>query len=365
MEFKQLKTSGKARRGRIYFKRGTLETPAFMPVGTYGAIKTLSPKEIKQTGTEILLSNTFHLWLRPGIEVIKSHSNLHEFMQWQGPILTDSGGFQVFSLSPFKKLTEKGVIFSSTLNGSKHFLDPETSIAIQHDLGSDIIMCFDECTPFPATETETKESMELSMRWALRSKIAHKDNSAALFGIIQGGMYEHLRDLSLQKLLNIGFDGYAIGGLSVGEPKNDMKRIVQHITKKMPVDRPRYLMGSGKPEDLIEGVSVGIDMFDCVLPTRNARNGHLFVSNGIVRIRNRCHKNDISPLDENCRCYTCQNFTRSYLHHLYKTKETLGIRLNTIHNVSYFQNLMKSIRHAIDNDYLNDFITKFYKNTTR
>jgi len=356
MEFKRLKTVDKARRGRLYFERGIVETPAFMPVGTYGAVKGLSPKDIQQTGAEIVLGNTFHLWLRPGTEVIKAHGDLHDFMQWQGPILTDSGGFQVFSLGALRKLTEKGVTFRSPLNGSQIFLDPETAMAIQRDLGADIVMCFDECTPFPATETEAKKSMELSMRWALRSKIAHGDNPAALFGIVQGGMYEHLRDQSLEALVNIGFDGYAIGGLSVGEPKSDMKRILNHIAYKMPENKPRYLMGVGKPEDLIEGVRQGIDMFDCVLPARNARNGHLFVNNGIIRIRNSRYKADTSPLDKDCPCYTCRNFTRSYLHHLDKTKETLGVRLNTIHNITYFQHLMQSIRRAIDNDCFDDFI---------
>lgn len=361
MEFKRLKTVDKARRGRLYFERGTVETPAFMPVGTYGAVKGLSPKDIQQTGAEIVLGNTFHLWLRPGTEVIKAHGDLHDFMQWQGPILTDSGGFQVFSLGALRKLTEKGVTFRSPLNGSKIFLDPETSMAIQRDLGADIVMCFDECTPFPATQTEAKKSMELSMLWALRSKIAHGDNPAALFGIVQGGMYENLRDQSLEALVNIGFDGYAIGGLSVGEPKSDMKRILNHIAHKMPADKPRYLMGVGKPEDLIEGVKEGVDMFDCVLPSRNARNGHLFVKDGIIRIRNSRYKADTSPLDKDCPCYTCRNFTRSYLHHLDKTKETLGVRLNTIHNITYFQHLMRSIRHAIDNDCFDDFIAEFYK----
>ena len=353
MEFKRLKTLGKARRGRLYFERGIVETPAFMPVGTYGAIKGLSPEDVKQTGAEILLSNTFHLWLRPGREVIQAHGGLHQFMKWKGPILTDSGGFQVFSLSELNKLTEKGVTFRSPLNGSKVFLSPEISIEIQRILGSDIVMCFDECIPFNISENEAQKSMELSIRWALRSKIAHADNPAALFGIIQGGMYENLRDQSLQKLLKIGFDGYAIGGLSVGESKNDMNRILNYIVDKMPIDKPRYLMGVGNPEDLIEGVKKGIDMFDCVLPTRNARNGHLFVHNGVIKIRNSCYKYDTSTLDSKCNCYTCKNFTRSYLHHLDKSRETLGIRLNTIHNMTYFQNLMQSIRNSMDHNYFN------------
>ena len=360
MEFKRLKTVGKARRGTLYFERGVVETPAFMPVGTYGAVKGLSPEDIQQTGVQILLSNTFHLWLRPGTAVIKAHGDLHDFMQWQGPILTDSGGFQVFSLGALRELTEKGVTFRSPLDGSKVFLDPETALAIQRDLGADIVMCFDECTPFPATDAQAKESMELSMRWALRSKIAHGDNPAALFGIMQGGMYEGLRDQSLAKLIEIGFDGYAIGGLSVGEPKQEMRRILDYIVHKMPADKPRYLMGVGKPEDLIEGVLQGVDMFDCVLPSRNARNGHLFVNNGVVRIRNSRYKNDTAALDAHCACYTCKNFTRSYLHHLDKTKESLGARLNTIHNITYFQHLMQSMRDAIDHDCFKAFVTKFY-----
>ncbi|WP_119343293.1 tRNA guanosine(34) transglycosylase Tgt [Facilibium subflavum] len=360
MKFKLLTTSNKARRGEIHFKRGIVETPAFMPVGTYGAVKSLSPDDVKNTGAQILLGNTFHLWLRPGTDIIKLHGDLHDFMQWQGPILTDSGGFQVFSLGQLRKLTEEGVTFRSPLDGAKVFLDPEKSMQIQRDLGSDIVMCFDECTPYPATELEAKKSMELSMRWAKRSKIAHGDNPAALFGIIQGGMYTHLRDQSLAALTEIGFDGYAIGGLSVGEPKSEMIRILDHTAHQMPQDKPRYLMGVGKPEDLVEGVRRGVDMFDCVLPSRNARNGHLFVKEGVVRIRNSRYKTDTTKLDESCECYTCQNFSKAYLHHLDKTKEGLGARLNTIHNITYFQNLMKGIRKSLDEGYFDAFVNAFY-----
>lgn len=362
MKFTLLKTSSKARQGKLYFERGVVETPAFMPVGTYGAVKSLSPEDIKVTGAEILLGNTFHLWLRPGTEIIKMHGDLHDFMRWQGPILTDSGGFQVFSLGALRKLTEEGVTFRSPLDGAKVFLDPETSMQIQRDLGSDIVMCFDECTPYPATESEARKSMELSMRWALRSKVAHGNNPAALFGIIQGGMYEHLRDASLVALTEIGFDGYAIGGLSVGEPKSEMIRILNHLAHQMPNDKPRYLMGVGKPQDLIEGVRRGIDMFDCVMPSRNARNGHLFVKNGVIRIRNSQYKTDTSPLDDSCDCYTCRNFSRSYLHHLDKTKESLGARLNTIHNITYYQRLMKDIRNTLDKDRFECFVEEFYRN---
>ncbi|WP_116963983.1 tRNA guanosine(34) transglycosylase Tgt [Fastidiosibacter lacustris] len=361
MKFKLLKTSAKARRGELHFARGVVETPAFMPVGTYGAVKSLSPCDVKATGTQILLGNTFHLWLRPGTRIIKMHGDLHDFMRWQGPILTDSGGFQVFSLGALRKLTEQGVTFRSPLDGAKVFLDPEISMKIQRDLGSDIVMCFDECTPYPATELEAQKSMELSMRWALRSKIAHSDNPSALFGIIQGGMYEHLRDQSLEALTDIGFDGYAIGGLSVGESKAEMIRVLDHIVQQMPQDKPRYLMGVGKPQDLVESVRRGVDMFDCVMPSRNARNGHLFVKNGVIRIRNTQYKTDISALDDHCDCYTCKNFSRSYLHHLDKTKESLGARLNTIHNITYYQRLMKNIRKALDEDQFDVFVEAFYR----
>ncbi|MDA7742498.1 tRNA guanosine(34) transglycosylase Tgt [Francisellaceae bacterium] len=360
MKFELDTTSGKARRGRLIFDRGTIETPAFMPVGTYGAVKSLSPEEVKALGAEIILGNTFHLWLRPGTDIIKEHGTLHDFMKWDKPILTDSGGFQVFSLGALRKLTEEGVTFRSPIDGRKIFLDPEISMQVQRDLGSDIVMCFDECTPHPATEKEALDSMELSMRWAKRSKDAHSDNPSALFGIIQGGMYEHLRDASLKALINIGFDGYAIGGLSVGEPKEDMMRILDHVAYQMPKDKPRYLMGVGKPEDLVEAVRRGVDMFDCVMPTRNARNAHLFVSTGVVRIRNSQYKKDTRPIEEGCECYTCKNYSRSYLHHLDKTKEVLGSRLNTIHNLYYYQKLMKGLRNALQSGTFAEFIQGFY-----
>ena len=362
MKYKVFNTEGKARRGQITFPRGTIQTPAFMPVGTYGAVKSISPVELKEMGADIILGNTFHLWLRPGTEIIKKHGSLHGFNGWDKPILTDSGGFQVFSLGKLRKLTEDGVTFKSPINGEKVFLSPEISMQVQRDLGSDIVMCFDECTPYPSTEKYAKESMELSMRWAKRSKDAHGDNPSALFGIVQGGMYEHLRDESLEALKEIGFDGYAIGGLSVGEPKEDMIRILDHTAHKLPEDKPRYLMGVGTPKDLVEGVLRGIDMFDCVMPSRNARNGHLFTSEGTIRIRNAKHKEDTSPLDKNCDCYTCKNFSRSYLHHLDKTKEILGSRLNTIHNLHFYQNLMKNIRQALEENRFEEFANDFLAN---
>lgn len=360
MQFELTSTQGLARRGCLTFPRGQVETPAFMPVGTYGTVKGMLPRDIKDTGADILLGNTFHLMLRPGTEVIKAHGDLHNFMQWQGPILTDSGGFQVFSLGDLRKITEKGVSFRSPINGSPVFLDPETSIQVQRDLGADIVMIFDECTPYPATESVARTSMELSLRWASRSKAAHEGNPAALFGIVQGGMHETLRSESLAGLKDIGFDGYAIGGLSVGEPKEDMLRILEHLSKEMPEDKPRYLMGVGKPADIVEAVRRGIDMFDCVMPTRNARNGHLFVSEGVIKIRNAVHKHDTRPLDEHCDCYTCANFSRSYLHHLDKCKEILGAQLNTIHNLRHYQNLMTNLRAAIAGGTLDAFLVEFY-----
>jgi queuine tRNA-ribosyltransferase len=361
MQFKLSKTSGKARRGELSFPRGKVQTPAFMPVGTYGTVKGMLPRDIEEIGAEIILGNTFHLMLRPGTEVVKQHGDLHDFIQWQGPILTDSGGFQVFSLGDMRKITEKGVEFKSPIDGSPVFIDPEKSMQVQSDLGSDVVMIFDECTPYPATEKQANDSMQLSLRWAERSKKAHGDNPSALFGIVQGGMYESLRDESMAGLEEIGFDGYAIGGLSVGEPKEDMIRILEHLGDKMPADKPRYLMGVGKPADLVEAVLRGIDMFDCVMPTRNARNGHLFTSTGVIKIRNAVHRGDTSPLDAECDCYTCQNFTRGYLHHLDKCGEILGAQLNTIHNLRYYQNLMKGLRDAIENDCLDQFVDEFYR----
>ncbi|WP_415889387.1 tRNA guanosine(34) transglycosylase Tgt [Neptuniibacter sp. SY11_33] len=361
MQFDKLAEDGKARRGRLQFPRGTVETPAFMPVGTYGTVKGMTPRDIEATGAQIILGNTFHLMLRPGTEIVKQHGDLHDFMQWKGPILTDSGGFQVFSLGKMRKITEEGVTFQSPVNGSKVFMGPEESMQVQRELGSDIVMIFDECTPYPATETEAAESMRLSMRWAKRSKDAHGDNPAALFGIVQGGMYPHLRDESMKGLEEIGFDGYAIGGLSVGEPKDEMVKVLDHLAFKMPAEKPRYLMGVGKPEDIVEAVRRGVDMFDCVMPTRNARNGFLFTDTGVVKIRNAVNKTDTRPLDENCDCYTCQNFSRAYLHHLDKCKEILGAQLNTIHNLHYYQQLMAGLRQAIEQGKLSDFVDEFYR----
>ncbi|MFT5163115.1 MAG: queuine tRNA-ribosyltransferase [Alteromonadaceae bacterium] len=360
MKFELKNTDGKARRGSLTFDRGVVETPAFMPVGTYGTVKGMTPEEVKETGAHICLGNTFHLMLRPGTELIKLHGDLHDFMHWDKPILTDSGGFQVFSLGALRKISEKGVEFRSPINGDKIMLTPEKSMQVQRDLGSDIVMIFDECTPFPATLQEAKTSMELSLRWAKRSKDEHGDNPSALFGIVQGGMYPELRDLSLAGLERIGFDGYAIGGLSVGEPKEDMINILNHTTGKIPADKPRYLMGVGKPEDIVEAVRRGIDMFDCVMPTRNARNGHLFVTSGVVKIRNAKHKIDVGPLDEHCDCYTCKNYSKSYLHHLDRCNEILGARLNTIHNLRHYQVLMQSLREAIEDNRLEDFVVEFY-----
>jgi queuine tRNA-ribosyltransferase len=360
MQFETLATQGKARRGRLTFPRGVVETPAFMPVGTYGTVKGMLPRDVEEIGAHIILGNTFHLMLRPGTDIIKQHGDLHDFMQWKGPILTDSGGFQVFSLGKMRKITEEGVTFQSPVDGSKVFIDPERSMQVQKDLGSDIVMIFDECTPYPATEQEAAKSMRLSLRWAKRSKEAHGDSPSALFGIVQGGMYEHLRDESLAGLTEIDFDGYAIGGLSVGEPKDEMIKVLDHLAYKMPEDKPRYLMGVGKPEDLVEGVRRGVDMFDCVMPTRNARNGHLFTDTGVVKLRNASNKTDTRPLDETCDCYTCQNFSRAYLHHLDKCHEILGSQLNTIHNLRYYQRLMAGLREAIEQGKLDAFVTEFY-----
>ncbi|WP_077287175.1 tRNA guanosine(34) transglycosylase Tgt [Cognaticolwellia aestuarii] len=360
MQYELLTTDGKARRGRLTFERGTVETPAFMPVGTYGTVKGMKTEEVADTGAEILLGNTFHLMLRPGTEIIEQHGGLHGFMNWDKPILTDSGGFQVFSLGKMRKITEEGVKFSSPVNGEKIMLTPERSMEVQNSLGSDIVMIFDECTPYPASHEESKVSMELSLRWAQRSKDAHQGNSNALFGIVQGGMYEDLREVSVNGLTAIDFDGYAIGGLSVGEPKEDMIRILDHTTPLIPENKPRYLMGVGKPEDLVEGVRRGIDMFDCVMPTRNARNGHLFVTNGVIKIRNARHKTDTGPLDAECDCYTCKNYSRAYLHHLDKCNEILGSQLNTLHNLRFYQRVMKGLRDAIEQGKLDEFVAEFY-----
>ncbi len=362
MKFDLLGTDGRARRGRLTFERGVVETPAFMPVGTYGTVKGMTPEEVEATGAQICLGNTFHLWLRPGNEVMQKHGDLHGFMNWHKPILTDSGGFQVFSLGHIRKITEAGVHFRHPINGDKIFLDPEKSMEIQYYLGSDIVMIFDECTPYPATEEEAATSMRMSLRWAQRSRdeFDRLQNPNNLFGIIQGGVYEHLRDESLEGLMNIGFDGYAVGGLAVGEPKEDMHRILEHICPKIPEDKPRYLMGVGKPEDLVEGVRRGVDMFDCVMPTRNARNGHLFTAEGVIKIRNAKHRDDVSPLEQGCDCYTCKHYSRAYLHHLDKCNEILGARLNTIHNLRYYQRVMEGLRSAIEQGKLDDFVADFY-----
>lgn len=326
-----------------------------MPVGTYGTVKAMSPRELREVGAEVVLGNTFHLWLRPGLEVIAMHGGLHRFMSWDGPILTDSGGFQVYSLGALRKISEEGVNFQSPVNGDRCFLSPEESMRIQRVLNSDVVMVFDECTPYPATYDRACVSMELSLRWAERSKRAHGDNPNSLFGIVQGGVYEALRDRSLEGLIRIGFDGYAIGGLSVGESKPEMMRILEHTAPRLPGDRPRYLMGVGTPEDIVEAVRAGIDMFDCVLPTRNARNGWLYTSGGVLKLRNARYRNELGPVDPECDCYTCTNFTRAYLHHLQRVNEILGARLNTLHNLRYYQNLMRGLREAIAQKRLSAF----------
>ena len=359
MQFTLHKQDGLARRGTVSLIHGDVQTPAFMPVGTYGTVKAMSPLELKEINAHIVLGNTFHLWLRPGLDVIAAHGGLHKFMGWDGPILTDSGGFQVWSLGALRKITEEGVKFRSPINGDSCFLTPEESMRIQKVLNSDIVMIFDECTPYPATHSAANDSMQLSLRWARRSKDAHAGNENALFGIIQGGMFEDLRDISLAGLTNIDFDGYAIGGLSVGEPKEDMLRILAHTAPKMPQNKPRYLMGVGTPEDLVAAVSQGIDMFDCVMPTRNARNGWLFTQYGDIKIKNAGYKSDTQPLDADCGCYTCSNFSRAYLHHLHKVGEILGARLNTIHNLHYYQELMAGMRSSIEADAFEAFKLEF------
>lgn len=365
MEFKLLSRCGKARRGELHFARGIVRTPAFMPVGTMGTVKGIRPEEIKEMGADILLGNTFHLWLRPGCEVIRAHGDLHDFMHWDKPILTDSGGFQVFSLSGLRKVTEEGVKFSHPINGSKLFLSPEISMQVQHALGSDIVMQFDECIELPADRRRMQEAMELSLRWAqrCRDEFNRLQNPNALFGIQQGGTDLDLRRQSINGLTSIGFDGYAIGGLAVGEPKEVMYDALREIPDMMPEDKPRYLMGVGRPEDILEGVLNGVDMFDCVMPTRNARNGHLFTSEGVVKIRNAKYAMDTRPLDPNCDCYCCRNFTRAYLHHLDKCGEMLGAHLNTIHNLHYYQHLMQQIRRHIEEGTLIDFARDFYDRT--
>ncbi|MBQ8477746.1 MAG: tRNA guanosine(34) transglycosylase Tgt [Succinivibrio sp.] len=363
MKFEIKKRCNKARLGQMIFDRGIVRTPAFMPVGTLGTVKGLRPEHVEELGADILLGNTFHLWLRPGTEVIKAHGDLHDFMNWHKPILTDSGGFQVFSLSDIRKVKEEGVHFRNPINGSKLFLSPEISMQIQYDLGSDIVMQFDECIGLPATSEEMARAMRLSLRWAQRSKdeFQRLGNKNSLFGIIQGGSDEKLREESLEGLTKIGFDGYAIGGLAVGEPKPVMYKALRHIAPLMPEDKPRYLMGVGTPADILQGVLNGVDMFDCVMPSRNARNAHLFTSKGVVRIRNSKYAKDTSPLDENCNCYTCRNYSKAYLHHLDKCHELLGAHLNTIHNLHFYENFMNDIRNAIAEDRLEEFAQKFYE----
>ncbi|HEY4074517.1 MAG TPA: tRNA guanosine(34) transglycosylase Tgt [Herbaspirillum sp.] len=372
LEFTLLKTDGNARRGRLKLNHGTIETPIFMPVGTYGSVKAMSPLELKEIESQIILGNTFHLWLRPGLDVVGKFGGLHKFMGWDRPILTDSGGFQVFSLGAMRKITEEGVHFSSPINGDKLFLSPEVSMQIQRVLNSDIVMQFDECTPYeidgrPATQVEAAQSMRMSLRWAQRSTDEFREggNPNALFGIVQGGMFETLRDESLDGLQQIDFDGFAVGGLSVGEPKEEMMRVLAHTGPKLPAGKPHYLMGVGTPEDLVEGVANGIDMFDCVMPTRNARNGWLFTRFGDIKIKNARYKDDEKPLDETCDCYACRNFSRAYLHHLHRTGEILGARLNTIHNLHYYLQLMKEIRDAIDAEQFQPFVQRFKADRAR
>ena len=348
MRFERLRTDGPARRARLHFARGVVDTPAFMPVGTYGTVKAMAPEELRAVGAQIILGNTFHLMLRPGDETIAALGGLHRFMQWDGPILTDSGGFQVWSLAALRKLSEEGVRFASPINGDRILLTPERSIEVQHRLGSDIVMQFDECTPYPATHAEVGESMRLSARWAARCRIAHGEAPGALFGIVQGGMYADLRRESLERLTAIGFDGYALGGLSVGEGEAQRLAVLDAVADRLPTDRPRYLMGVGTPRDLVQAVARGVDLFDCVMPTRNARNGHLFTSQGVIKIRNARHRNDPGPLDPACDCTTCQRYSRAYLHHLDRCNEILGARLNTLHNLRYYQRLMADMRDAIE-----------------
>ena len=363
MKFTLRKTSGVARLGTIEFRRGEVRTPAFMPVGTYGTVKGVTPEEVAESGADIILGNTFHLMLRPGTRVIRKHGGLHEFMNWRGPVLTDSGGFQVFSLAAMRKLSEEGVRFRSPVDGDEIMLTPERSMDVQHDLNADVTMIFDECTPYPATETEARESMQLSLRWAERSRKRFDElrdlapeRGEALFGIVQGSVYNDLRQESLAELENIGFDGFAIGGLAVGEPEAERNRVLEALLPQMPQDRPRYLMGVGTPLDIAEGVSHGIDMFDCVMPTRHARTGHLFTSQGVVKIRNARYTEDTGPVDPDCGCYTCKHYSRAYLRHLEKCGEILGSRLGTIHNLHYYQRLMGDLRRAIETDSLAQYV---------
>lgn len=372
LQFEVLRTEGPARRGRLTLPHGVVETPIFMPVGTYGTVKGVMPRSLEEMGAQIILGNTFHLWLRPGLDVIRQFGGLHRFESWQRPILTDSGGFQVWSLGEMRKISEEGVRFSSPVNGDKLFLTPEVSMQIQHVLNSDIVMQFDECTPYEnqgrlTTEREARLSMEMSQRWAkrCRDELARLDNRNALFGIVQGGMFESLRDASLAGLAELDLPGYAIGGLSVGEPKEDMRRILHHTAPQLPAHKPRYLMGVGTPEDLVDSVAQGIDMFDCVMPTRNARNGHLFTRFGDLKLRNARHKTDEGPVDASCGCYTCQNFSRAYLHHLDRCGEMLGPMLASIHNLHYYLNLMREVREALDEGRFAAFVAQFKADRAR
>jgi queuine tRNA-ribosyltransferase len=367
MKFELKTTSFGARRGTLTLNHGVVETPVFMPVGTYGTVKAMTPRDLNDIKAQIILGNTFHLWLRPGLEVIKQFGGLHQFMGWDKPMLTDSGGFQVFSLGAMRKITEEGVKFQNPINGDKLFLTPEESMRIQKVLNSDIVMIFDECTPYPADHKTAADSMRMSLRWAKRSKdeFNREENPNALFGIVQGGMHEDLRNESVAGLNDLDFHGMAIGGLSVGEPKEEMERILAHTAPQLPVNKPRYLMGVGTPEDLVYGVSQGIDMFDCVMPTRNARNGMLFTRYGNVKIKNAHYKLDKRPLDESCDCYTCRNFSRAYLHHLFRCQEILSAQLNTIHNLHYYQVLMADMRAAIEADQFPQFVAKFNADRAR
>jgi queuine tRNA-ribosyltransferase len=372
LNFKLIKTDGNARRGRLTLNHGVVETPIFMPVGTYGTVKAMSPVELEEVGAQIILGNTFHLWLRPGLDVLAKFEGLHRFMGWTKPILTDSGGFQVFSLGAMRKITEEGVTFASPINGDKLFLSPEVSMQVQRALNSDIVMQFDECTPYeidgrPATAKEAADSMRMSLRWARRSRneFDKGENPNALFGIVQGGMFEHLREESLAGLQEVGFEGIAIGGLSVGEPKQEMLRVLEHVGPRLPADKPHYLMGVGTPEDLVAGVASGVDMFDCVMPTRNARNGWLFTRFGDLKIKNARYKDEDRPLDETCECYTCRNFSRAYLYHLHRAGEILGARLNTIHNLHYYLQLMREMRAAIDDGRFQAFTVQFHADRAR
>ncbi|CAN5283422.1 tRNA guanosine(34) transglycosylase Tgt [soil metagenome] len=366
-QFELLSTDGRARRGRLTLRHGVVETPIFMPVGTYGTVKAVGPDELETLGAQIILGNTFHLWLRPGTPVVDLHDGLHRFMSWDKPILTDSGGFQVFSLGAMRKISEDGVRFASPVNGDKLLLTPEESMRIQRSLDSDVAMIFDECTPYPADYETAQTSMQLSLRWARRSRdeFDRLENPNTLFGIVQGGMHEVLRDESIAGLSDIGFDGFAIGGLSVGEPKDEMLRVLDYTAPRLPAAKPRYLMGVGTPEDLVAGVAAGIDMFDCVMPTRNARNGHLFTRFGDLRLRNARYKTDLRPIDASCGCPTCARYTRAYLHHLDRANEILGSRLNTLHNLYYYLDLMRRIRGAIAEGTYEAFTRLFHAERAR